>query len=368
MSIAERVCNVYHDLHKMPEIGFYEQKTSAYLANNLLKAGYEVQTNVGGTGVVGVLPGKEPGPVLAIRADIDALPHRVNGQECAIHSCGHDAHSAMVLTVAEEAARRGIHHGTLKILFQPAEETLLGALKMIEAGAIEDIDILLGMHLRPLQEARRGEATPALRHAAFTIVEATIKGQPAHGSRPHLGVNAIDAAAAAVNAINAIHVNPVIPSSVKVTKLIAGGTTPNLIPGEAEMTLDLRAQDNSTMTQMLEKVTKAIEASAASVGATANITVKGGVPAAEYTTEIVDIAKEAISNVLGESGLLPPLITPGGEDFHFYRKHKPAIKTSYLGLGCNLSPGLHHPEMKFDTEALMDGVNIFLYIINKILR
>lgn len=368
MSISEKVYETYNYLHGIPEVGFHEYKTSAYLANRLLAAGYDVQTNIGGTGVVGTLSGKESGPVLAVRADIDALPHRIDGQDCTIHSCGHDAHSTMVLTAAEEIAKQGIGCGTLKIIFQPAEETLLGALKIIEAGVIDDIDIILGMHLRPVQEAKRGEATPALCHAAFNIIEAKIKGQPAHGSRPHLGVNAIDAAVAATNAINSIHLDPLIPNSVKVTKLIAGGPTANSIPGEAEMTLDLRAQSNNTMEQMIEKVSNAIKHGTASVGAIAEINNKGGVLAAEYTPEIVDIAKEAIGHVLGNEGLLPPIITPGGEDFHFYRKHKPNIKIGYLGLGCNLSPGLHHPEMKFDTEALMDGINIFIYMINKILN
>lgn len=367
MSDLKRVNDIYRILHQIPEIGFKETKTSAFLAHNLLEAGYEVQTNIGGTGVIGILHGKEPGPVLAIRADIDALRHIVNGRECAIHSCGHDAHSAMVLTVAEEAAKRGINYGTLKILFQPAEETLFGALKMIEAGVIDDIDIILGMHLRPVQEAERGQATPALCHAACYIIEATIKGQPTHGARPHLGVNSIDAAAAVVNAINAIHMDPVVPTSIKVTKLLAGGAAPNAIPGEAEMTLDLRAQKNSQMDQMIEKATRAIEYSAASVGAIAKVSVKGGVPAAEYTPEIVDIARDSISNALGKEGLLSPIITPGGEDFHFYIKHKPAIKAGYIGLGCNLLPGLHHPEMKFDIDALLDGVNIFLYMVDKIL-
>lgn len=160
MSSLERVTSLYQHLHEIPEIGFAEFKTSDFLAHSLLEVGYVVQTHVGGTGVIGILRGERPGPVLAIRADMDALSHIVNGKECAIHSCGHDAHCAMLLTVAEKVAERGINSGTLKILFQPAEETLLGAIKTIEGGAIDDVDFLLGMHLRPAQEAARDKRRP----------------------------------------------------------------------------------------------------------------------------------------------------------------------------------------------------------------
>ncbi|MCX7780405.1 MAG: amidohydrolase [Negativicutes bacterium] len=360
-----RVEELYSILHGMPELGLKEIKTAAFLAEQLTKAGYEVQTGVGGTGVIGVMRGDAPGPVLALRADMDALHHIVNGIECAIHSCGHDAHSAMVLCVAEQAAKRKIAAGTLKILFQPAEETLQGAQGVIDAGAINDVDAIVGIHLRPGQEAKRGQATPALYHGASYIMETTIEGVTAHGARPHLGVNAIDAAAAVVNAINAIHMNPVVPTSIKVTKLHAGGAALNAIPDKAELAMDIRSQDNGLMEELLKRAERAIENAAASVGAKAVTKVKGGVPAAEYSEEIVELAREAIVAVLGKEGLLPPITTPGGEDFHFFVKRKPSIKAGYIGLGCNLSPGLHHPEMKFDTGALIDGVNILLYIVNK---
>lgn len=362
-----RVQQVWQTLHGIPEVGFAEIKTSAYLAAQLEAAGYQVRTGVGKTGVIGTLTGALPGPTLALRADMDALAHMVDNQECAIHSCGHDAHSAIVLTVAEELARRGIAKGTLKILFQPAEEKLFGAIRMIEDGAIEDVDVLLGLHLRPIQEARLGQATPALYHGASYVMNASLQGAAAHGARPHLGINAIDGAAAAVQAINAIRVNPVIASSVKVTKLHAGGPASNAIPDQALMTVDLRAQDNATMDELLKKTAQAIEAGAATVGCQAEATVLGGCPAAEYSPAIVNLAKEAIQHVLGSTGLLDPITTPGGEDFHFYVKHKPTLQVGYLGLGANLTPGLHHPDMTFDKACLPHGVDILLYMVNKVL-
>ena len=364
--LRNRVHEICSYLHTIPEVGFEEFKTAAYLAKELESAGYAVKKGVGGTGVIGLFDSGKPGPTIALRADMDALSHLVDNQECAIHSCGHDAHSAMVLTVAENIAARGINNGKVKIIFQPAEEKLFGALRVIEDGAIDDVDILLGIHLRPIQEAKLNQATPALCHGASYIMEAEIKGETSHGARPHLGVNAIDAAAAVVNAINGIHLDPVIPATIKVTKLQAGGAALNAIPNKAYMAFDLRAQTNVAMEEMQRKATRAIKGGVATVGACADIQIKGGCPAAEYNDEIIILAREAILDVLGKEGLLEPIITPGGEDFHFYLKHKPSLKTGYIGLGCDLTPGLHNPKMVFDQAALINGVNILLHMVNKL--
>ena len=230
------------------------------------------------------------------------------------------------------------------------------------------MDAIVGIHLRPEQEAKKGQATPALCHGSSGRIEATIEGVAAHGGRPHLGVNAIDAAAAVVNAINAIHMNPVVPYSIKVTKLLAGGAATNLIPDQAEMAIDVRAQQNGLMQELLKKAEAAIGNAAASVGAKAVTRIKTGPPAAEYTEEMVELAREAIVAVLGKAGLLPPIITPGAEDFHFYVKRKPTIKAAYIGLGCDLTPGLHHPQMKFDVGSLINGVNILQHIVNRMLN
>lgn len=361
-----RVKEVYNHLHAIPEVGFEEYKTAAYLADQLQKAGYEVTTGVGGTGVIGTLRSTTPGPVVGLRADMDALVHTIGNEDVCIHSCGHDSHSAMVLVAAEELARQGIPSGTVKIVFQPAEEKLFGARRVIESGLIDDVDMMFGIHLRPIQEAKSGQATPALWHGASYIMEAVVEGTPAHGARPHLGVNAIDAAAAVVNAINAIHVNPTIPSTIKTTKFQAGGPTLNAIPDKAQLAFDLRAQNNVVMDELIAKANRAVEAGAATVGAKSTAAVKGGVPAAQYDKEMIGVAREAIAAVLGNEGLLDEIVTPGGEDFHFFVQHKPAMKTAYIGLGCDLTPGLHHPEMKFDTDALIHGVQILLHMVNKV--
>lgn len=366
--IDERVISVYKYLHTIPEPGFEEHKTAAFLAEQLCKAGYNVQTGIGGTGVVGTLDSGVPGPVVGLRADMDALVHMINGTATAIHSCGHDAHSSMVLVVAEQLAVKGLEKGKFKVIFQPAEEKLTGAARVFESGVMNDIDILFGVHLRPKDNACLGEATPALFNAASTIVEATIKGFAAHGSRPHLGINAIEGAVSAVNHVNTIRMNPMIPWSAKVTRLLAGGSTANAICDEARLAFDLRAQKNDVMVNLKEQVAKAIELGAASVGASAEITIHPGVPAAVYDEDLVELAKESIEEILGPEGVLPVEISPGGEDFHLYTYNKPSIRAAYIGLGCDLEPGLHNPDMHFSLDALPLGVRILTQMVVKSFR
>jgi amidohydrolase len=363
----DTVTGFYHDLHAMPETGWQEFRTAAYLAGNLREAGFEVTTGLAGTGVVGVLRAAAPGPVLALRADMDALPFVVDGQPCAIHACGHDAHCAMVLATALEVTRRPFSRGALKILFQPSEERDDGALKMVEAGVIDDVDWLFGMHLRPIQELRDGQATPALLNGSNYLVQAEIRGRVAHAGRPHLGINSIDAAVLAAHAIQGIRMDPGIPTSAKVTRIHSGGNALNTIPDFTEMAVDLRSQTNGEMARLIERTIQAITQACAAIQAEAKVQVGGGVPAAEVSEPAVACARRAITQVLGEAGLADPLASPGGDDFHYYLKHKPALKATYIGLGCDLVPGLHHPDLHFRLEALPRGTRIYLNLVEQIL-
>jgi len=359
----------YEYLHTIPELGFEEVKTSAYLADQLEKAGFQTTRNVGGTtGVVGVLDSGVPGPTLALRADMDALGHVIGGVHCARHTCGHDAHMSMVLTAAQELmAEKAIKKGRLKIIFQPAEEIGQGALAMIKGGAIDDVDMIIGLHIRPEQECKRGQASPAMYYSACGTVETVITGAPAHGARPHLGINAIDAAVGAIIAVNAIHLDPNLSYSAKATKFICDAGVTNAIPAEARVYWDIRAQYNSTMEALKAKIVPAIEAGVATVGAKVDIKFTKEIPAAELDEEMTAILAESIKEVLGESGLIPPIHTVGGEDFFFYTKEKPSLKAGFIGLGVNATPGLHHPDMRFEIEAMHDGVAILKTAVKKIL-
>lgn len=359
------VLKVFETLHAMPELGMQETKTAAYLADELEKMGYKVQRNVGGgTGVVGVHETGKPGPVVGVRADMDALAHLIDGKTIAIHSCGHDSHSAMLLVAAGKLIK-DIKCGSLKIIFQPAEETLIGALSILKSDVMDDIDYLFGQHIRPIQELPIGRITPAMFYSASVVLDVTIKGQTAHGARPHLGINAVDAAALAVLAVNSIRTNPVVPSSIKVTGFNAGGAASNAIPDKATLVLDIRSQTNEGMRYNLEKIEQAITNAAHANGCTAEIVNRGGVPAAELDEELIQEMSEVIKELVGEQGLAPRIYSPGGEDFFYYAQHHPKIKAAFFGLGASAMPGLHDPNMTFDKAALPLGVELLYKAVMK---
>lgn len=364
-----KVLNHYEYLHTIPELGFQEVKTSAYLADHLEQAGFQTTRNVGDTtGVVGVYDSGNAGPTLALRADMDALGHVIDGVHCARHTCGHDAHSSMILAAAEELLReKAIKKGRLKIIFQPAEELGGGALAMIKGGAVDDVDMLIGLHIRPEEECKKGQAIPAMYYSASGTVETKFTGVPAHGARPHLGINAIDAATGAIQAVNAVHLNPAQSWSAKATKFLCDSGVTNAIPAEAQVYWDIRAQFNSTMDELKKKVLGAIQTGAATVGAKVEATVIKEMPAAELDEEMTALLAESIQEVLGSDALQKPFYTPGGEDFFFYTRHNPKIKAGFMGLGVNAAPGLHHPDMHFELDALENGVSIVKNAAKKVL-
>lgn len=356
-----RVLDHYHFLHEIPELGFQEVKTSAYIAGQLEQAGIKVTRGINQTtGIVAEIDSGVPGPVLALRADMDALGHVIDGVACARHTCGHDGHSSVVLTAAQELLQEGaIKKGRLKLLFQPAEELGAGALAMIEGGALDDVEMILGFHLRPLEECQVGQATPAVIYSACSTLEATIKGVPAHAARPHLGVNALDAAVQAVQAVNSIHLAPGLTWSVKATRFLCDAGVTNSVPDEARVVWDLRSQENAPMELLKEKVSQAIQHSVAALGATAEVVVLKEMPAAEIDADATALLSAAIVDVLGEQGLLAAKTTPGSEDFFYYPVKNPQVKAGFWGLGTNLVPGLHHPQMCFELSSLEIGVKIF---------
>jgi len=366
---VSKVLEHYHYLHDIPELGFQEFKTSAYISQQLKAAGYAVQDNFNATtGIVAVLDSGVPGPTLALRADMDALGHIIDGVPCARHTCGHDGHSSVVLTAAQELmAEKAIKKGRLKLIFQPAEELGTGALAMIAGGAIDDVDMILGFHVRPAQECAVGTAIPAVYYSACVTVEAIIHGQTAHGARPHLGVNALDAGVSAVQAVNAIHLAADSMWSVKATRFLCDAGVTNSIPDEARVVFDLRTATNEDMVTLQDRVRRAIEHSVAAFGAQAEVQILKAMPAAEIDDEMSALIAGAIVEVLGKEALMAPRATPGSEDFFHYPVERPSVKAGFWGLGTGLLPGLHHPDMHFDLNSLPVGINIFKACVKKVL-
>lgn len=357
-----RIQETFNHLHAHPEISWLEVKTTQYLADRMQKLGLTVTTFDDSTGLVAQWG--EGKPVIGLRTDIDALWQEVDGEWRANHSCGHDAHMTMIVETVEALKESGFTpRGTLKILFQPAEEKGDGALKLIEKGVVDDVDYLFGVHLRPIQEMKTGFAGPAIYNGAAMSINGEIKGVAAHGARPHLGINVIEVAGAIISGLSTIHINPVIPATVKMTKLHAGGDSTNIIPDHAHFSLDLRTQANEEMDELIAKTEQVLRAVGTMFGATIEWTNESRMVAAVVNDEAKQLMEEAIISAIGAKQLLPAPITPGAEDFHFYTVERPNIKATMLALGCDLKPGLHHPKMEFDHSALPQGVEILAHAI-----
>lgn len=361
----------YKYLHSIPEYGFEEVKTSAYLAEKLEAAGYKVTRNVGDTtGVVAEYDSGKPGPVFGLRSDMDALAHVIDGKRTFIHSCGHDGHMSMLLTAAEEVMQKKlVKKGRVKFIFQPAEELGTGALKILESKVIDDIDILVGMHVRPKQECAAGEIISSMLYSATCIFKAKIKGAPAHGARPHLGINTIDAAINAIVAVNAIHMDPRVPFSVKCTRFQADAGAFNAIPEFAEITFDMRAQNNNVMDGLKEKTINAIENGVAAVGASVEgYEYYSNLPAGDNPDpKLTKLIAECAAEIVGAENVIPSFETSGGEDFFVYTVNRPNIKSGFVGLGVGAEPGMHHPQMYFDPKYLENGVQLHEKLISRIL-
>ncbi|ARK32277.1 M20 peptidase aminoacylase family protein [Halalkalibacter krulwichiae] len=365
-SLHDRLLQIFDHLHSHPELSWKEEKTTAYIKQLLEQEGVVVRTFPDCTGLVAEIGSGMP--VVAVRADIDALGQEVNGVIQANHSCAHDAHMTIAIGVLLTLRKQELPKGTVRFIFQPAEEVGNGALKMVEKQVVDDVDYLYGVHVRPVQELKGGQATPAIIHGAGLFFEGKIIGEDAHGARPHLAVNAIEVGSAIVEQLKGIYADPQVPHSVKLTKFQAGGENANIIPGSAVFSIDLRAQSNEVLDQLQTKVEHVIEAIGKLYDVEIRLDVLDYVPAAEVHKQAESMMEAAINEVIGQERFVGPIVTSGGDDFHYYTIKRPHLKATMLGLGANLTPGLHHPYMTFEREAIFTGVEILAQAVVKTLK
>ncbi|MCM2980636.1 amidohydrolase [Niallia circulans] len=354
----EQIIAMYQFLHNNAEISWEEVETTKFIKNELEKLSIPYQLFDDQTGIVGVW-GKENNPVIGLRADMDALWQQVKGEWKANHSCGHDAHTTILLFTLRCLKELGQEpKGRIKCLFQPAEETGAGAISFINKGLLDDVDYLLGLHVRPIQEMRFGECSPAIYHGAAASFKGKLYGMQSHAARPHLGINVIDSLTAINMAIRSIPLNPIIPASAKMTFAQAGGKNFNIIPDYAEFGIDVRAQTNEAMEQLISRLESQVKLAGEANGARVELELLSDMPAARPNKSMEEIVAKSIKEILGEKGLVKPPVTPGGEDFHYYAKVKEQLQTTMIGLGTDLQPGLHHPDMYFQLESLLHGIKI----------
>ena len=359
----QAILRTYADLHQLAEPSWQEQKTSQYIQEELAKAGISFKTFADHYGIIADIPG-EGSEIVALRTDLDALLQEVKGKVQPNHSCGHDAHSTMVLhTALAYAACKPDRSKPVRFIFQPAEEKGEGALQMMKDGALEDVDYLFGVHLRPWMEVPMGQVAAAIVHSSCATIYGAIKGKQAHASRPQDGINPIETASYVIQALQNIRLKSPDSFSIKMTGLHAGGDSSNVIPETANFILDLRATTNEAMEELQSRALDLLEKVGALTGTRITATVEEFVPAAKLNKDAIKLAKEAASFVMGEENVIDNCVSQGGEDFHFYTFQNPEIKATMIGLGCDLRPGLHHPEMEFNQEALLYGTKILTRLL-----
>lgn len=348
----------YQELHCLAEPSWKEEKTSGYIAERLQTAGFQVKKYCDHFGLMAEIPGTSD-QVIALRADMDALVQEVNGVVRPNHSCGHDGHSTMVLYSALALAASVLQpKHTIRFIFQPAEEKGEGALKMMADGVLENVSLLFGTHVRPVSELPYLKASPVIIHGSAGTIRGTIKGRQAHAARPNEGINVIETAALLVQNLKEINLRTEVSHSVKMTQLTTESDATNVIPETAHFALDIRAQSNDVMFQLEQQTYQAMELAAERTGAVITWAVEELVPAAAINEKAMKLAEKAIGEILGKEGIAPVCISQGAEDFHFYTAKTPNLAATMIGLGCGLTPGLHHPEMKFNLDALIYGTKI----------
>ncbi|WP_226580951.1 M20 peptidase aminoacylase family protein [Halobacillus litoralis] len=350
---------MFDHLHNHPEVSWQETKTTEYIASLLEKTSARVSRFDDCPGLIAEIGSGKP--CVAVRADLDALWQEVDGEYKANHSCGHDAHMSIVLeALFMLEQKQGDMNGTVRFIFQPAEETIEGALKVVEKGVVDDVDYLYGLHLRPIQELRSGQFTPGIQHGAVRFLEGKITGEDAHGARPHLNKNAIELGAEIIHHLNSIHLDPMVPYSAKVTSFHSGGSNTNIIPGSATFAMDLRAQTNDVMAELMSKIEAIVDSVSSLHGTPLGLKVKSNVPAAIVSEDAVRKMEQAIRTVAGEDNVNPVIPSTGGDDFHYYTIKRPGLKAAMLGVGCDLKPGLHHPKMTFDQDVMAEASQILV--------
>ena len=363
----DRIIKIRRDLHRIPETAYTEKKTSAYAADYLNSLELEVQTGIAQYGMVGLLKTGRPGPTLMIRADMDALPLKedtgldfASEHEGAMHACGHDAHMAMVLGAATVLTRiKNELTGTIKFLFQPAEEGPGGAKPMVAAGVMENpkVDYSIGCHVWPdIPEGTIGvRSGPFL--AAMDRFDLKIMGRGGHGAMPHLCTDALEVGTQVVNALQRIasrQTDPLEPTVVTVGTFHAG-TAFNIIPGEAELSGTTRTFDPETWKTWEARVEKVVRGVCESMGVDFELKYSQGYPVTINDESAAEVVRRCAAKVVGEDRVVEPPRTMAGEDFAFYAQKSKGCFFA-LGVGRDGAVPVHNPKFDFNEDVLLLGM------------
>tara|TARA_R110000868_G_scaffold29420_6_gene109407 strand:+ start:49666 stop:50940 length:1275 start_codon:yes stop_codon:yes gene_type:complete len=384
--IEQKVIDWRRDFHQNPELSNREFKTAEKIAAHLKSLGIEVQTGVAKTGVVGILKGNKKGKVIALRADIDALPvterndlpfkstvtSKFLGQETGVmHACGHDTHTAILMGVAEILANnKDKIKGTVKFIFQPAEEGPPpgeegGALLMVKEGVLKnpDVDAILGLHINS------GTPVGVIRYKSEGIMAAVqrfviqVEGKQTHGSQPWKGIDPILISAKIIDGLQTI-----ISREVDLTKeaavisvgKITSGVRFNIIPESAEMIGTIRTLDYDMQKLITERMKEMVPAIAKVYGGTATIDIKSNTDITYNDPGLVDKMLPTLKRVAGKDNVQLQKATTGGEDFSYFQNEVPGFFFFLGGMtpGNTVSFPHHTPDFTIDEDGMILGVKV----------
>ena len=379
---ADEFIGLRRDIHHHPELAFDERRTAALVAERLQAWGYEVECGLGGTGVVGRLVRGRGSKRLGLRADMDALPiEEATGLEYAschngvMHACGHDGHTAMLLAAARQLAEHGHFDGTLHLIFQPAEESGGGAVRMIEDGLFDHYpcDAVFAMHNMPGIPQGRLVLRDGAAMASSDFAKITLHGIGGHGAMPHKAADPVVAAASVVMALQTIVARNVDPREMAIITVGAlhTGKANNVIPANATLELSVRALDRDVRATLERRIKPLVAAQAESFGVRAQIEWQPGYSVLVNSPAETAFARNVALELVGADRVTlqgPPL--PGSEDFAFMLERVPG---SYLliGNGDGDSAGacmVHNPGYDFNDDNLAVGAAYWVLLTERFLN
>ena len=391
--IESKVIEWRRHFHQFPELSNREFKTAEKIAEHLTHLGLDVKTAVAHTGVVGLLKGGRPGPVVALRADIDALPvtERVdvpfasrvraeyNGQDVGVmHACGHDAHIAILMGVAEIlSSMKNDLKGNVKFIFQPAEEGAPqgeegGAELMVAEGVLENpkVDVIFGLHVWSLKEAGTIGYRPESTMAGSDSLRITVKGKQTHGSTPWTGVDPITVSAQIIMGLQTIisrQMELTEDAAVITIGSIHGGVRSNIIPDQVEMVGTIRTLNTEMQDKIHEKIRLTVTKIAESAGAAADVRISKGCPVTYNDPELTAMMLPSLIEAAGAENVKLVKAITGAEDFSFYQQQIPGLYFFLGGMPKDKKPedaAPHHsPDFYIDESSLKLGVRVLSYLV-----
>jgi amidohydrolase len=379
---GESLIALRRDFHRHPELSFQERRTAEIIAERLQAAQLEVRTDIGGTGVLGILHGDKPGRTIAWRADIDALPLTellqapfASGTPGVMHACGHDGHTAIAITLAEIlAARRAEMPGTAVFIFQPAEEVFGGAKPMIAAGVLDNprVDEVYGLHLTTQTPVGHVAVRPGPSMASADFFDVEIEGKGGHGAYPHLSIDPITVAANILLGMQNLVSREIAakePAVLTVGQIVAG-TKHNIIPATATMRGSLRTFNQLVREQVVERLGAFVTNIAHAYQAEAHLSFQGeGCPTVINHDRESTFVHQCAVDEIGSEAVEDGDLVMASDDMSLFLQERPGC---YFRVGIAPVRGVprphHAPEFEMNEDGLPVGLRVALNVMLNALR